>query len=435
MKTKAYQKNKVNIVTLGCSKNVVDSEVMLTQLQGNGIDAQHEADTDDANIIIVNTCGFIDRAKEESINTILDYAELREGGQIDRLYVTGCLSERYRDDLRSEIPVVDDWFGTMELPSLLRKFNADYKKDLVGERIITTDAHYAYLKIAEGCDRPCSFCAIPLMRGKHRSRSIEDLTKEAAWLVQRGVKEIMLIAQDLTYYGLDLYRERRLNDLLKSLSDIQGLEWIRLHYAYPSGFPVDILPTIRERDNICNYLDMPLQHISDPMLKAMRRGTNSKRTYELIDRIREEVPGIAMRTTLITGYPGESEADHKAMLEFVEKVRFERLGVFQYSHEENTHAYNAEDDVPEEVKAERQAEIMELQQGISFELNQERVGTTCKVLIDRAEGEFFVGRSEYDSPEVDNEVLVNGSDLKVGEFYPVLIQDATEFDLFGTVGG
>ncbi len=433
MKTKAYEKHKVNIITLGCSKNVVDSEVMLTQLNGNGIAATHESEDDNANVIIVNTCGFIDRAKEESINTILDYAELRESGQIDRLYVTGCLSERYRDELRTEIPVVDDWFGTMELPSLLRKFNADYKKELVGERLITTDAHYAYLKIAEGCDRPCSFCAIPLMRGKHRSRSIEELTQEAAWLVKRGVKEIMLIAQDLTYYGLDLYRQRRLNDLLKSLSDVEGLEWIRLHYAYPSGFPVDILPTMAERDNICNYLDMPLQHISDPMLKAMRRGTTSKRTYDLLEQIRAEVPGIAMRTTLISGYPGETQQDHEELLAFVEKARFERLGVFTYSHEENTHAFNAEDDVPEEEKERRKGEVMELQQGISFELNQEKVGKTLKVLIDRAEGEFFVGRTEYDSPEVDNEVLVNGEGLKVGEFYPVEIQDATEFDLFGTV--
>lgn len=433
MKTKAYEKHKVNIITLGCSKNVVDSEVMLTQLNGNGIAATHESEDDNANVIIVNTCGFIDRAKEESINTILDYAELRESGQIDRLYVTGCLSERYRDELRTEIPVVDDWFGTMELPSLLRKFNADYKKELVGERLITTDAHYAYLKIAEGCDRPCSFCAIPLMRGKHRSRSIEELTQEAAWLVKRGVKEIMLIAQDLTYYGLDLYRQRRLNDLLKSLSDVEGLEWIRLHYAYPSGFPVDILPTMAERDNICNYLDMPLQHISDPMLKAMRRGTTSKRTYDLLEQIRAEVPGIAMRTTLISGYPGETQLDHEELLAFVEKARFERLGVFTYSHEENTHAFNAEDDVPEDEKERRKGEVMELQQGISFELNQEKVGKTLKVLIDRAEGEFFVGRTEYDSPEVDNEVLVNGEGLKVGEFYPVEIQDATEFDLFGTV--
>ena len=431
MKTKALKKDRVNVSTLGCSKNVVDSEVMLTQLQGNGIDAVHESE-DPANIIIVNTCGFIDRAKEESINTILDYAELREQGQIDKLFVTGCLSERYRDDLKTEILIVDDWFGTMELPSLLRKFNADYKKDLVGERLTPTDTHYAYLKIAEGCDRPCSFCAIPLMRGKHKSRSIEDLVKEAAWLVSRGVKELMLIAQDLTYYGLDLYRKRKLNDLLKALSDIPGLEWIRLHYAYPSGFPVDILPTMAERDNICNYLDMPLQHVSDPMLRAMRRGTTRKKTYDLVERIRAEVPGIAMRTTLICGYPGETAQDQADLVQFVEDMRFERLGVFTYSHEENTHAFTTEDDVPDEVKQERQAEIMEVQQEISFSLNQARIGQTLKVLVDRYEGEYFVGRSEYDSPEVDNEVLINGDALQIGEFYDVEILDATEFDLFGT---
>lgn len=430
MKTKALKKDKVNIITLGCSKNIVDSEVMLTQLRGNGIDAVHEQD-DPANIIIVNTCGFIDRAKEESVNTILDYAERRELGEIDKLYVTGCLSERYKDDLRVEIPSVDAWFGTMELPSLLRKFNADYKKDLVGERMITTDAHYAYLKIAEGCDRPCSFCAIPLMRGKHKSRTMEDLVKEAEWLVKRGVKELMLIAQDLTFYGLDLYKKRSLNDLLKALSDVEGLEWIRLHYAYPSGFPVEILPTIRERANICNYLDMPLQHISDPMLKSMRRGTTRQKTYDLLERIRQEVPGIALRTTLISGYPGETEQDHQELLQFVEDVRFERLGVFTYSHEEDTHAFQYTDDVPEDVKQERQAEIMEVQQDISFSLNQERIGETYKVLLDRQEGGYFIGRTEYDSPEVDNEVMVEGEGLVVGEFCRVEIHDATEFDLFG----
>lgn len=430
MKTKP-QKDKVNVITLGCSKNIVDSEVMLTQLRGNGIEAVHESN-DPANIIIVNTCGFIDRAKEESVNTILDYAEKREQGAIDKLFVTGCLSERYKDELRAEIPVVDDWFGTMELPSLLRKFNADYKKDLVGERITTTDAHYAYLKIAEGCDRPCSFCAIPLMRGKHRSRTIEDLVKEATWLVKRGVKEIMLIAQDLTFYGLDLYKKRRLNDLLKALSDIQGLEWIRLHYAYPSGFPVEILATMAERDNICNYLDMPLQHISDNMLRSMRRGTTRKKTYDLVQRIREEVPGIALRTTLISGYPGETQQDHDELVQFVEDIRFERLGVFVYSHEENTHAYTLEDDVPDETKETRMAEVMMAQQEISLEVNQRRLDQKIKVLIDRQEGEYFVGRSEWDSPEVDNEVLVTGEDLQIGEFYQVEIHDATEFDLFGT---
>jgi len=431
MKTKP-QHDRVNVITLGCSKNIVDSEVMLTQLKGNGIDAAHESN-DPANIIIVNTCGFIDRAKKESVNTILDYAERKENGQIDKLFVTGCLSERYRDELKQEIPVVDDWFGTMELPSLLRKFNADYKKDLVGERLTTTDAHYAYLKIAEGCDRPCSFCAIPLMRGKHRSRSIEELVKEATWLVKRGVKELMLIAQDLTYYGLDLYRKRSLDDLLKALSDIEGLQWIRLHYAYPSGFPVEILSTMRERDNICNYLDMPLQHVSDNMLKSMRRGTTRQKTYDLVNRIREEVPGICMRTTLISGYPGETEQDHEDLIQFVEDARFERLGVFVYSHEENTHAFKLEDDVPDDVKESRMAAVMMAQQEISFEINQSRVGKTLKVLIDRQEGEQFVGRTEWDSPEVDNEVLIAGEDLTLGEFYQVEIQDATEFDLFGTV--
>ena len=432
MKTKPAKKDKVNIVTLGCSKNIVDSEVMLTQLQGNGIAASHEA-PDPANIIIVNTCGFIDRAKEESINTILDYASRKEDGEIDKLYVTGCLSERYKSDLKKEIPIVDAWFGTMELPSLLRKFNADYKKELIGERSIVTDSHYAYLKIAEGCNRPCSFCAIPLMRGKHRSRSIEDLVKEASFLVSRGVKEIMLIAQDLTFYGLDLYGKRQLNDLLKALSDIEGLEWIRLHYAYPSGFPVDILPTIRERSNICNYLDMPLQHISDPMLKSMRRGITQAKTEALIEQIRSEVPGIAIRTTLISGYPGETEEDHEALIAFIQRSRFERLGAFIYSHEENTHAFKLEDDVPDEVKEERKADVMEVQQDISFELNQEKVGQVLKVLIDRQEGPYFIGRTEFDSPEVDNEVLIQAEGLQLGDFYQVEIHDATEFDLMGKV--
>ena len=432
MKTKALKKDRVNIITLGCSKNIVDSEVMLTQLKGNDIAASHESN-DPANIVIINTCGFIDRAKEESVQTILDYSERKEAGEVEKVFVTGCLSERYRKELAEEIPNIDAWFGTMELPALLHKFNADYKQELVGERLTTTDAHYAYLKIAEGCDRPCSFCAIPLMRGKHKSRSIEELVKETEWLVKRGVKELMLIAQDLTFYGLDLYKERKLNDLLLRLSDIKGLEWIRLHYAYPAGFPVDILPTMRERDNICNYLDMPLQHISDPILKAMRRGNTQKRTYELIDRVREEVPGIALRTTLIAGYPGETDADHQAVLDFVTKTKFDRLGVFEYSHEENTHAFNVEDDVPQSVKAERVAEIMELQQDISFELNQAKVGKDFKVLIDRQEGEYFVGRTEHDSPEVDNEVLVKGEGLTIGEFYKVSIYDAAEFDLFGRI--
>lgn len=432
MKTKPHKKDTVNIVTLGCSKNLVDSEVMLTQLQGNKINATHESE-EEANIVIINTCGFIDNAKEESVNTILDYVDRKGNGEVEKVFVTGCLSQRYREDLKKEIPEVDDWFGTMELPSLLAKFNADYKKDLIGERIVTTDAHFAFLKIAEGCDRPCSFCAIPLMRGKHRSRSIESLVKEAAFLVSRGVKEIMLIAQDLTYYGLDLYKKRSLNELLIALSDVEGLEWIRLHYAYPSGFPVEILPTIREKKNICNYLDMPLQHVSDNMLKSMRRGTTRQKTYDLIKRIREEVPGIAIRTTLIAGYPGETEQDFEDLKAFVEDVKFERLGIFTYSHEENTHAHTLEDDVPAEVKAERASEIMAIQQEISFNLNLEKVGQTFKVLVDRLDNGQFVGRTEFDSPEVDNEVIIKGEGLTVGEFYQVEITDATEFDLFGVI--
>lgn len=432
MKTKAFKRDRVNIVTLGCSKNLVDSEVMLTQLRGNQVDAYHETDNP-ANIVIINTCGFIDRAKEESINTILEYVERKEAGEVEKVYVTGCLSERYKTDLAVEIPNVDAWFGTMELPSLLRKFNADYKQELVGERIITTDSHYAYLKIAEGCDRPCSFCAIPLMRGKHKSRTIEDLLKEAQWLAKKGVKELMLIAQDLTFYGLDLYRERRLAELLERLATESGMEWIRLHYAYPAGFPVDILPVMRRHANICNYLDMPLQHASDNMLKAMRRGITKAKTRDLISRIRDEVPGIALRTTLIAGYPGETEDDFQEMLDFVQEARFNRLGVFEYSHEENTHAHQFEDDVPAEVKEERVATIMAAQQEISFDLNTAFTGQRLKVLVDRREGDFWVGRTEYDSPEVDNEVLISGDVPGVGKFCEVEIYDTAEFDLFGRV--
>ncbi len=432
MKTKALKKDKVNIITLGCSKNIVDSEVMLTQLRGNDIDASHETDTP-ANIVIINTCGFIDRAKEESINTILDYVQRKEAGEIEKVFVTGCLSQRYKDDLTAEIPNVDAWFGTMELPALLHKFNADYKNELVGERIITTDAHFAYLKIAEGCDRPCSFCAIPLMRGKHKSRTIEDLVKEAEWLAKRGVKELMLIAQDLTFYGLDLYKERKLDVLLEKLSDVKGIEWIRLHYAYPAGFPTEILRVMRERDNICKYLDMPLQHVSDRMLKAMRRGINREKTIALINKIREEVPGIAIRTTLIAGYPGETEEDFQDLLALVKEMRFNRLGVFEYSHEENTHAYEFEDDVPAEVKEFRVATIMAAQQDISFDLNSEMMGKRLKVIIDRREGEYWIGRTEFDSPEVDNEVLITGEVPAIGEFCMVEIFDTAEFDLFGQV--
>lgn len=433
MKTRSAASNKINIVTLGCSKNLVDSEVLLTQLQGAGLDAAHEAETGDANVVVVNTCGFIDRAKEQSIQTILDYAEQKTEGAIDKLFVTGCLSERYRGELTEEFPEVDGFYGTMDMPDLLARFGADYKHELVGERRITTDAHYAYLKIAEGCNRPCSFCAIPLMRGKHRSRAIEDLAKEAAFLASRGVKELMLIAQDLTYYGLDLYGARRLADLLKALSDVEGLRWIRLHYAYPSGFPADVLPVIRERANICNYLDMPLQHISDHMLKAMRRGITRQKTYDLVARIRDEVPGIALRTTLLVGYPGETEQDFEDLLRFIEETKFERLGVFQYSHEENTHAYQAEDDVPAETKAERAERVMELQREIAEAKSAELVGRTLPVLIDRYERGAYIGRTEYDSPEVDNETIIQAEpgELTPGAFYDVRIESADAYDYYG----
>ncbi|MEO1097393.1 MAG: 30S ribosomal protein S12 methylthiotransferase RimO, partial [Bacteroidota bacterium] len=425
--------DKVNIVTLGCSKNLVDSEVMLTQLKGNQIDATHESKKDDANVVIVNTCGFIDNAKQESIDTILRYADAKEEGMIDKLYVTGCLSQRYRDDLEGEIPQVDAFFGTMELPLLLKKFKADYKNELVGERILTTSNHYAYLKISEGCDRPCSFCAIPLMRGKHVSKPIEQTEAEARNLVKNGAKELLLIAQDSTYYGLDIYKKRNLAELLQRLSDVEGIDWIRLHYAFPTGFPLDILDVMRERENICNYLDMPLQHGSTVILKHMRRGTTREKQEELIQTIREKVPGIALRTTLIAGYPGETEADFEEMRGFVERSRFERLGVFTYSHEENTHAHNFEDNVPEEVKQERANEIMAVQEQISYDINQTRIGNTYRVLIDRKESGNFIGRTEYDSPEVDNEVIVTSdtNHLRIGDFANVKITDATEFDLHG----
>ena len=436
MKTKSLKKDKVNIITLGCSKNTVDSENLQTQLKGNDIDAVHESQTDDANIIIVNTCGFIDNAKQESIDTILHYADVKEEGGIDKLYVTGCLSQRYKDDLEKEIPQVDAYFGTMELPLLLKKLDADYKHELVGERITSTLQHYAYLKIAEGCDRPCSFCAIPIMRGGHVSRTIEDLVNETKNLVKKGTKEIMLIAQDLTYYGLDIYKKRALADLLRQLSDINGLQWIRLHYAYPSGFPLDVLDVMAERDNICNYLDIPLQHGSTAVLQRMRRGITREKTEELVKTIREKVPGIAVRTTLIAGYPGETEEEFQEMAAFVEKMKFERLGIFTYSHEENTHAGdNFEDDVPEEVKEERANEIMEIQQEIAFEHNKKLIGETFKVLFDKKEGGYFVGRTQFDSPDVDNEVLVSaeGTYLSIGDFANIKIIDATDFDIYGEV--
>ncbi|MEY3415904.1 MAG: ribosomal protein methylthiotransferase RimO [Bacteroidota bacterium] len=435
MKTKGNNKTNVNIVTLGCSKNTVDSEVLMAQLRGNNIAVSHEADNDDANVVIINTCGFIDNAKQESIDTILRYADAKANGQIDKLYVTGCLSERYKDDLEKEIPSVDAYFGTRDLPRILKAFKADYKHELVGERMLTTPAHYAYFKIAEGCDRPCSFCAIPIMRGKHESRSIEDLVTEAKKLAKNGTKELILIAQDLTYYGLDLYKDRVLANLLDRLADVEGIEWIRLQYLYPAGFPMDILKVIAERPNICKYLDMPLQHASSNMLKLMRRGITREKTEELIHSIRDMVPDIAIRTTLITGHPGETAKDHAEMLDFVDKMRFDRLGVFTYSHEDNTHSFSMKDNVPKKTKANRQSEIMELQEQISFDLNQVKIDKTFKVLFDRKEGGYFVGRTQFDSPEVDNEVLVDASKhfVRIGDFANIKITDATEFDLYGEV--
>ncbi|MCF8408733.1 MAG: 30S ribosomal protein S12 methylthiotransferase RimO [Crocinitomicaceae bacterium] len=435
MKTKTLKKNKVNVVTLGCSKNVFDSEVLMAQLKANQFDVEHESLADDSEIVIINTCGFIESAKQESIDTIIRFAEAKAEGLVSKVYVTGCLSERYKGDLEKEIPEVDAYFGTRDLPRLLKTLKADYKHELVGERILTTPNHYAYLKIAEGCDRPCSFCAIPLMRGKHVSTPIEELVKNTKTLVAGGVKEVMLIAQDLTYYGLDLYKKRALSDLLKQLSDIDGLDWIRLHYAFPAGFPMDVLDVMNERSNICNYLDMPLQHGSTKILQAMRRGTTREKTEELVQSIRDKVPGIALRTTLISGYPSETEADFQEMYDWVERSRFDRLGIFTYSHEDNTHAFEFTDDVPQKVKQERADIIMELQSGISHELNQLKVGQTFKTLIDRAEGNYFIGRTEFDSPEVDNEVLLNKSKdyVRIGDFVDVKIDSADHFDLFGTV--
>ena len=433
MKTKGHKKTKVNIVTLGCSKNLVDSEVLLTQLRGNHIDAVHESKKDDANVVVINTCGFIDNAKQESIDTILRYVDAKEEGLVEKIYVTGCLSQRYKDDLEKEIPLVDAWFGTRDLSRLLKQLNANYKHELVGERILTNPNHFAYLKISEGCDRPCSFCAIPLMRGNHISRSIEELVLEAKNLAKSGVKELLLIAQDSTYYGLDLYKKRSLATLLKNLSDVEGIEWIRLHYAFPTGFPVDVLDVMAERPNICNYLDIPLQHGSSRMLKIMRRGTTREKTELLLRDIREKVSGIAIRTTLIAGHPGETEADFQEMLDFVERSRFDRLGVFSYSHEENTHSHSMADDVPAETKQERVDAVMELQQSISLELNQQKVGKIFKTLVDRKEGGNFIGRTEFDSPEVDNEVIIDAakSYIRVGDFANVKITSAEDYDLYG----
>ena len=433
MKTRTLKKNKINVITLGCSKNIFDSEVMMGQLRASKFDVAHESTDEDASIIIINTCGFIDNAKQESIDTILQFAKAKEEGRIEKLIVTGCLSERYKPELQKEIKNVDEFFGTRDLPKLLKSLGADYKHELVGERLLTTPQHYAYLKISEGCDRPCSFCAIPLMRGNHLSVPMESLVQQARNLASKGVKELILIAQDLTYYGLDIYKKRNLSELLLKLSDVEGIEWIRLHYAFPSGFPLDILDAMNERKNICNYLDMPLQHISDNMLKSMRRGTTKQKTIDLVNMIRDKVPGITMRTTLIAGYPGETETDFNEMKEWVSETRFERLGIFTYSHEENTHAYSLIDNVPPEVKQERASEIMSIQKDISSSLNERKTGNEYLVLIDRKEGDYFIGRTESDSPEVDNEVLIEASKnyLRIGDFAKIRITDANEFDLFG----
>ncbi len=433
MKTKGNRKSKINIVTLGCSKNLVDSEMLYTQLRGNGMDVSHESPEDDSQIVVINTCGFIDNAKQESIDTILRYVDAKESGIVEKVYVTGCLSHRYKDELEVEIPQVDSWFGTNELPRLLKTLKADYKHELIGERLLTTPSHYAYMKIAEGCDRPCSFCAIPLMRGSHVSRPMDELVLSAKNMVAKGTKELILIAQDLTYYGLDLYKKRNLSELLARLSDVEGLDWIRLQYAYPAGFPMDILEVMAERTNICKYLDMPLQHGSSEMLKKMRRGIDRPKTEKLLETIREKVPGIHLRTTLIVGHPGETEDMFEEMYRFVESQKFDRLGVFQYSHEEQTHSYSFVDDVPVEVKQERADIIMELQQGISEERNKAKVGQVFKVLVDKKESGHFVGRTEFDSPEVDNEVLIPAEHyVRIGDFTQVRIDSATEFDLYGT---
>ena len=433
MQTKS--KEKINIVTLGCAKNIVDSEVLLTQLKGNDKKAFHQRDDINPDVVIVNTCGFIDNAKQESIDTILSYAKQKEVGEIKKLFVTGCLSQRYKENLEKDIPEVDGFYGTRDLPELLKNFQAKYRNELLGERIITTDSHYAYLKISEGCDRPCSFCAIPIMRGKHRSKSIEDLVIETKNLVKNGVREIMVIAQDSTYYGLDLYGERKLPDLLKRLSDIEGLDWIRVHYAYPSGFPLEIIKVMRDRENICNYLDIPLQHGSSEILKLMRRGITREKTDALIKDIRDINPEISIRTTLIAGHPGEKDIHFKEMYDFVERNKFDRLGVFTYSHEEGTHSHSFEDDVPETLKRKRYNQIMSLQQSISEDLNKKKVGKSFKVLIDRGDKNNYFGRTEFDSPEVDNEVIIPAKNfhLRVGEFYDVKIISASEYDLIGEV--
>ena len=434
MKTRTTKKNKVNVITLGCSKNVWDSEVLMGQLKANNYDVVHEEDQSDAGTVIINTCGFIDNAKQESIDTIIQFSEAKEQGLINKLYVTGCLSERYKDDLKEELPEVDEYFGTRNLKELLATLKADYKKELVGERLLTTPKHFAYFKIAEGCDRPCAFCAIPLMRGKHKSTPIEELVNQAKNLAAKGTRELILIAQDLTYYGLDIYKERKLAELLQELEKVDGIDWIRLHYAYPSGFPMDVLDIMAKSDKICNYLDMPLQHATDKMLKSMRRGITRAKSDQLIKDIRAKVPGIALRTTLIVGYPGETEEDFEELCDWVREMRFERLGAFTYSHEENTHAYSLEDDVSAEEKEFRVNTIMDIQREISLEHNQSLIGKELRVLVDRVDGGNFVARSEFDSPEVDNEILIDKEDyLRVGDFVNVKITDATEYDLYARV--
>jgi len=429
MRTKTLKKNRINVVTLGCSKNVYDSEILMGQLRASDKEVVHE---EEGNIVVINTCGFIANAKEESVNTILEYVQKKKEGEIDKVFVTGCLSERYKPDLQKEIPDVDQYFGTTELPGLLKALGADYKHELIGERLTTTPKNYAYLKIAEGCDRPCSFCAIPIMRGKHKSTPMEELVIEAEKLAANGVKELILIAQDLTYYGLDLYKKRNLAELLEKLAEVEGIEWIRLHYAFPTGFPMDVLDLMKKEPKICNYIDIPLQHIADPILKSMRRGTTEAKTTKLLQDFRAAVPDMTIRTTLIVGYPGETEEDFQTLKNWVEKMRFERLGCFTYSHEENTHAYNLEDNVPEEVKMERANKIMEIQSQISWELNQQKIGKEFKVVIDRKEGSYFVGRTEFDSPDVDNEVLINAESgyIRTGEFVNVKITAAEDFDLY-----
>lgn len=430
MRTKSVKKNKINVITLGCSKNIYDSEVLMGQLKASGKEVVHE---EEGNIVVINTCGFIDNAKEESVTTILEQIQKKEAGEVDKVYVTGCLSERYKPDLEKEIPQVDQYFGTTDLPQLLKVLKADYRHELVGERILTNPKHYAYFKIAEGCDRPCSFCAIPLMRGTHKSVPIEALVQRAKILAKEGVKELILIAQDLTYYGLDLYKKRRLADLLKELVSIEGIEWIRLHYAFPTGFPEEVLEVMREEEKICNYLDIPLQHIADPILKSMRRGTTQAKTTALLHKFRERVPGIVLRTSLIVGYPGETEADFEILKNWVKSMRFERLGCFTYSHEENTHAYHLKDDVPQQIKQKRSNEIMEIQAQISWEHNQSLIGQVYRCLIDRKEGNHYIGRTFMDSPDVDNEVLIDAAQfyLKLGDFTEVKITAATDFDLIG----